>query len=349
MKRIFVFCFLVCLILSGLYGIVCGDEIKKEDLFFLSSLHYTTRGMAFWYDKDNGGLETLTGIPYSKLPCYHCHVSSCDTCHKVTKDGKFAYSTEAARNQKICLECHAREASIQKMDEAANQKDVHSAKGMQCMNCHNAREIHGDGTEYESMKQPGMFDTSCEKCHAAIKPSVSHTIHRERLDCKSCHVRHVVSCYNCHFETLINEDKKVAIPLSGWVFLMNYNGKVTSANMQTFVIPGNKTFLMFAPQNSHSIMKDGRQCGDCHGTDIVKKVQDGKLSLTWLEGRELKNVKGIVPVVEGAAYECIYENYKNGQWIPIEDAPKPLLHYAGHGSPLTKEQLKKMALPMGKR
>ncbi|MCX5718901.1 MAG: hypothetical protein NT055_02865 [Nitrospirae bacterium] len=43
---------------------------------------------------------------------------------------------------------------------------------------------------------------------------------------------------------------------------------------------------MFAPQNSHSIMKAGRKCKDCHGTEIIKQVQNGKLNLTWLEKGE---------------------------------------------------------------
>lgn len=337
------------LIAVGLLGIINAEEIKKEEPFFNSSLHYTSRGMAYWYDRKNGGIETITDIPYSKLPCQHCHVSSCDTCHATTVNDKRAYSTEVARNPQICLECHQREASIQKIDKAAHQEDVHFGSNMKCMDCHTAREAHGDGTEYKSMKQSGAMDANCEKCHKSVVPSVSHKVHGEKLDCKACHVRHVVSCSNCHFETLIKEGKKVAIPVSGWIFLMNNNGKVTSANMQTFVVPGNKTFLVFAPQNSHSIMKEGRKCDECHGTEIVKKVQEGKLSLIWLENGNIKNVKGVIPVVNGVIYDAVYQNYKDGKWIPIENPPSPVVHYAGFGEPLTKEQLKKLSIPMGKK
>lgn len=345
-KSFFIGIFLLLSIIWLFHNAYTAEETKEESIF-QSSLHHTTRGMAYWYDKDNGGLETLTGIPYSKLACSHCHVSSCDKCHKISLNGKFAYSTEAARNEEICLECHAREAAIKKIDVAAQQEDVHSLEGMQCMDCHSAREVHGDGTLYQTMKQQGVFDTSCNKCHPAITPSTSHKIHKEKLECKSCHVRHIVSCYNCHFETLVNEGKKVAIPLSGWMFLMNYNGKVTSANMQTFVVKGDKTFLMFAPANSHSIMKEGRKCGDCHGIDNVKKVQRGEIALAWFEKGEVKNTKGVIPVVEGVDYSCVFLNYKDGNWVPVENPPDPMLHYAGYGTPLTKEQLNKMAMPMG--
>ena len=350
MKKVLVIqLMVVSLFFLGLYGNAYPEEIAKEDCFFLSGLHYTTRGMAYWYDKNNGGLETLTGIPYSKLDCGTCHISSCDECHKTEKDKKLSYSIKAAQNKEICLHCHKRAKTIKTIDTEANQLDVHFAKNMQCTDCHTARELHGDGTEYTSMRQLGAMEAKCENCHESVSSSVSHKIHSNKLDCNSCHVRHVVSCSNCHFDTLVKEGKRVSINLSGWVFLMNYNGKVTSANMQTFVVKGNKTFLMFAPQNSHSIMKEGRKCGDCHATEIVNQVLKGRLSLTWLDNKELKQIKGVIPVVDGITYDCVYQDYQNGKWIPIDNPTVPVLHYAGFGTPLSQEQLKKLAMPMGKK
>jgi len=193
------------------------------------------------------------------------------------------------------------------------------------------------------------MDAGCEKCHSSVTPSTSHKIHGDKLECKACHMRHVVSCTNCHLGTIINEKKRVDIKLSGWVFLMNYNGRVSSANMQTYVAPGNKTFMMFAPQNSHSIMKEGRKCGDCHATEIAKQVQNGKITLTWLENKEVRHVNGVIPVAEGTAYDCVYQDYQNGNWIPIQNPPAPKVQYAGYGTPLSKEQLKKLAIPAGKK
>ncbi|MDH5202383.1 MAG: hypothetical protein OEW69_03880 [Nitrospirota bacterium] len=153
MKKVFIILLAVSFVAVNLYGRAHSEETKKEVSFFNSSLHHTARGMAYWYDKANGGLETITGIPYSKLYCQNCHVPSCDSCHKTTINGKLAYSTKAARNQEVCLKCHKRAAAVIEMDKAMNQIDVHAAKGMQCMNCHTAREVHGDGTEYKSAKQ----------------------------------------------------------------------------------------------------------------------------------------------------------------------------------------------------
>jgi len=351
MKRVFIVqvILVVALMLLGLDGVSYGQEIKKENCFFLSGLHYTAKGMGYWYDKANGGIEIISGVPYSDLGCKNCHVPGCDRCHKITKDGKAEYSKKAAKNQAMCLECHAREQAIMNIDRAANQEDVHFAKGMKCMDCHSAREMHGDGIEYVSLKQPGTMDTRCEKCHSSVKPSESHTVHGDKLDCKACHTRQEVSCTNCHFETLVKEGKRIAIPVSGWVFLLNYGGKVTSANMQTFVLKGEKTFFMFAPEMSHSIMKDGRKCDGCHGTEIMKQVQKGKITLTWLEEGKVKNLKGVVPVVKGVDYQCVYQDRKEGKWVPIQNPSKPIYHYAAFGEPLSKEQLDKLVQYVGKK
>ena len=341
----------IIFILTAVGLIVClsapsySQESKEPKCLLKTSLHYTVEGMAYWYDKAQGGLETVTGVPYNELTCKNCHISNCDVCHKVEKDGKAYYSNEAAVNQDMCLKCHARESSIMKIDQKNNTPDVHFAAGMKCMDCHTAREMHGDGVEYKSMKQQGVMDVKCEGCHEEIAQTTSHKIHGGKLDCKSCHVRQVVSCTNCHFETMVKEGKRVAIPVSGWEFLMNYNGKVTSANMQTFIVPGNKTFMMFAPQFSHSVLKAGKKCEECHNTTNVKKVEKGTMDLTWLENGKVEQIKGVIPVVEGVEYNTVYQDYENGKWTPLINPQAPKVQYVGFGTPLTKEQLKKLSMP----
>jgi hypothetical protein len=321
--------------------------VEESSCFYLRSLHYTANGMAHWYSKENGGLELLTGIPYSELGCKNCHAAGCDRCHKTeTVEGDckaLGYSTRTASKPDMCLNCHGREKAMIGIDYKAKQEDVHLAQGMVCTDCHSAREMHGDGTEYVSMKQPGAMATRCENCHDTLKPTEAHTAHGKKLDCKACHVRHVVSCTNCHFDTLVEKGVRKAIPVSGWVFLMNFQGKVTSASMQTFVTKGDKTFLMFAPHMSHSIMKEGRGCDVCHASEISKEAQRGMLKLTWLENGKVSNLKGVIPVVDRVDYRCVYQNFKDGQWLPIENPDKPLRQYVAFGQPLSKEQLEALA------
>jgi len=336
----------VAVLVAVLAGGTAGAQ-EISDCFYLQSLHYTARGMSYWYESAQGGLEKITGVPYENLKCKGCHNGGCDVCHKVETTQKeckrLSYTKDAATKVSMCLNCHAREKSMIAIDHKAEQDDVHIAQGMVCTDCHSAREMHGDGTAYVSMKQPGAMDTQCENCHEELKPTEAHTVHKDRLDCKACHVRHVVSCTNCHFDHMAKTGERKARPVSGWVFLMNYEGKVSSANMQNFLVGPNKTFLMFAPHMSHSIMKKGRDCEACHATEIVSQVQKGAVKLTWQENGNPVNLKGVIPVVDGVDYGCAYDDFVDGKWVPVKDPLKPPVQYVGYSSPLSKEQLAKMA------
>lgn len=344
-KAAFIHAILFLMVLAFIPPIVGAQQAEKKSDPFITSLHHTAKGMGFWYDKQNGGLETVTGVPYAELSCSGCHVETCSSCHGTEIDGKPAYSAAAAKEQSRCLECHAREGAVMNVDKAQNHTDVHAALGMQCMDCHSATDVHGDGTEYASMKQPGAMSATCESCHEKISKNVSHVIHHGKLDCKACHVRHAVSCTNCHFETMVKEGKRVAVPVSGWLFLMNYQGKVTSANMQTFVAPGEKTFLLFAPQFPHSVMAKGRTCEECHATEAVAQARAKRVKLLWLEGGEVRQAKGVIPVAEGAKYELVFQNFANGKWSVIDHPAEPPIQYVGYGTPLSAEQMDKLAKP----
>jgi len=329
-------------------GTVFSADVEKEDCFYLKSLHYTAAGMEYWYSAENGGLEQLTGIPYDDLTCKNCHAGGCDRCHKVERQEKdctyYEYSTDAASKQKMCLGCHGREGAMIRINHKKGQDDVHLSMGMVCVDCHSGRELHGDGTSYVSLKQPGAMDTQCENCHDDVKTTESHTVHNGRLDCKACHIRHVVSCTNCHFDTMVEEGKRKAIPVSGWVFLMNYEDKVTSASMQTFVVGKDKTFLIFAPHMSHAVMKEGRHCEGCHATDIMKRLNEGSLVLTDIKAGEVVNTKGVIPVVDKVDYRCVYlDRNEEGEWVPIDHPADPIRQYVAFGEPLTPDQVEKMS------
>ena len=331
-------------LLLSLVLIVSWQGYAYAQADFFTSLHYTSRGMGYWYDAEQGGLETVSGIPYDSLSCKHCHATGCSDCH----EGEEGMTGEIAGQMETCLKCHSREKNIMAVDEAAGNLDVHIAAGMVCVDCHSSREIHGDGVEWKSMKEPGAMDTQCENCHETVTESRSHTVHGDKLDCKACHERHVLSCTNCHFDTFLETGSKVAMPKSGWMFLMNYKGKVCSANMQNYVVNGNSTLQMFAPAHTHSVQREGRDCDECHGNASVMSVQnDGEVNLTWVESGEVKKVSGVVPVKAGVKYNFVYHSYDDGTWTPIESVEEPVIHFAGFGDPLTDAQMAMLATPMG--
>ncbi len=329
------------LAMLGLCFYVNAQKATEKQEFFHSSLHYTSQGMSYWYQKESGGLENITSIPYDELSCKNCHTANCDPCHGIEKEGKLYYSTMQADNQELCLNCHSRQNfMLYKIDQPRNELDLHFAKGMECMDCHTAMEIHGDGRAYTSMLEPGAMEIKCEKCHQETPSTLSHTVHKDKLECSACHTRRVVTCYNCHFDTQVKEDKKISVPLTDWVFLINRQGKVTSANFQSLVYEG-KTFVAFAPFFSHSVMKEGRKCDECHGTEIVKKMDKQRLKLTWFEDGKVKSVKGVIPIVEDKL-EFLFLDYQDGQWVPLLEAPAPMIQFTPYGQPMTQEQLRSM-------
>ena len=339
--------FLSVLLLSFCISILpAQDRTHNQDgNFYEKSLHYTNRGLEHWYLAKNGGLERITGIPFEKLSCNNCHVRSCDTCHVKEVGGKPAYSTGAAGTEKACEKCHGMESlTFARKSPSDPTADVHFAKGMKCMDCHTAREIHGDGTLYDSMQAPGALDVSCEKCHADLSKCPSNAVHKGRLDCTACHVRDVPSCYNCHFDTKVSEGKSVSIPMKNVLFLINHDKKVTLANLHTFIYR-NKTLIVFAPSFSHLVMKQGRKCGDCHGNPILRQIKSGTYKPVEWQGGELKTAGGIVPVLDGYNWNFVFLNYSKGQWVPVEKPAAPLLNYSGYSSPITKEQFEKLAAP----
>jgi hypothetical protein len=309
-----------------------------EVSFFEKSLHYTNRGIEFIYSKENGGLERLTGLSASAVGCLKakCHVQTCDTCHFKEVNGEATYSLDPAVAQAACEKCHG-------VPEGA---DVHRANGMKCMSCHSTREVHGDGVAYDTYMQPGVLDTRCEKCHSNIKKSVSHTVHKGRLDCSTCHVAELVTCLNCHVETRVKEGKDVQVELKGMLFLVNHESKVTLANFLTCVYK-NRAMITLAPTFSHSITREGRRCQDCHGTQIVRAVVSNSLVPAWWENGQVKNLRGVIPVLEKMTWNLPYLNYEDGKWFPIANPVEPLLNYSGFCTPLTRAQLAALEKPQG--
>jgi len=321
--------------LVSMHAGAVGEKTKSptDDNFYAKSLHYTNRGIEFIYSKEQGGLERLTGLTASQAGCLKgkCHARTCDTCHLKEVDGRATYSLDPAVAQAACEKCHG----------VPEGPDVHRQKGMKCMACHSTREVHGDGIAYDTYMQPGVLDTRCEKCHQELKRTVSHTVHKGKLDCSTCHVAELVTCLNCHVETRVKEAKDVQIELKGMLFLVNHDGRVTLANFLSYVYR-NRAMITLAPTFSHSITREGRQCRDCHGTKIVRDLASNTfVPVRWENGKAI-NVEGVIPVLEGMKWNVPYLNYENGKWVPIANPGEPLLNYSAFCTPLTRAQFAKL-------
>ncbi len=314
---------------------------------FTQSLHYTGEGMRYWYEEE-GGFANITGIPYQDLNCKSCHVKSCDRCHVESKDGRRLISKEKARSSATCLPCHSRENLTFKFDAKTGQTDVHKQAGMECADCHQNTDVHGDGTFRRSMRSPGAVRASCENCHIKQEQAApmfddsleSHQVHGGKLACAACHVSNTTACLNCHFDRYLETGKKPGnfIPIKDWTLLINYEGQVTSGSAMTLVHE-NQKFLSYQPYFTHSVMAEGRMCGDCHRNKAVRQMEDGRsVQMVTYEDGQVRNWQGVVPVRPDQLL-WTYLNKTDDGWILVPNDTEPMIQFAAFGKPLTDEQM----------
>jgi hypothetical protein len=329
--------------------IVVGNAEETPTPCFYKSLHHTGEGMRYWYE-ENGGLKELTGIPYEKLDCKNCHITSCDQCHIKKDDQECYYSLKAAKDSEACLTCHSREKVTFQIGRNKNTLDVHIAKGMDCIDCHKGQDLHGDGAFYRTMRDEGAVKASCKNCHLLEENTRAHSVHKNKLDCAACHVTNTTSCLNCHFDKFLEQGKRAGNffpPIQEWMILVNYKGKVTSGNVQTIVYNGKK-FITYAPYFTHAVGAKARECTDCHANEAVNLIKRGKsVPMAKFKDNQMVSWKGVVPLVPDQL-EWQFVDKQGDQWIPLTTKEKPMLQYSCYAEPFTTEQLKKMARPFKK-
>jgi len=269
--------------LGLIFFVACAEEkeptgggdaaVQRVQGIFPTSLHATREGKATFYMRSDG-FHSLTGIDVADLGCQKCHAANyangtpvdpatytpgCGDCH-VDPD----HPTTQPVGDSVCLGCHSRQGAEQNLFQ-----DVHRAAGKQCTFCHGEDQMHGTGTSYASFLASDAPRVRCQECHSPT--TAVHQRHGDKLDCSACHVRSVSTCYNCHFETEVGQDKKrffAQTPRTGFKLLMNYEGQVHTASFQALSYEG-KTFVAIAPFYGHSIYRPDPQtiCGDCHALD----------------------------------------------------------------------------------
>ncbi|MDY6967634.1 MAG: hypothetical protein SVR08_03110 [Spirochaetota bacterium] len=328
----------------------CKESKPQSEIecFFKKSLHFTTDGMRYWYEKE-GGFKDITNISYDKLDCKNCHVKGCDTCHAEKKGNYLLYSVKKSKDMGICLNCHSREKVTFAIGKKTKTLDVHIANGMTCVDCHSGSDIHGDGNLYKSMRDTGAVKASCDNCHKGeISKTRSHTVHKGKLDCASCHVKNSTTCLNCHFDNFLKTGKRKGNfipPTQEWMILINYKGKVTSGNVQTLVYDDNK-FIAYAPYFTHAVQGKGKQCKECHANKAVRLMEKGKnIPMMSFKDGKIEQWKGVVPLIADRL-EWIFLNKKDDKWVPIENKRSVKVQYSEYGEPLTDDQLKRLASPV---
>ncbi|MDZ7373484.1 MAG: T9SS type A sorting domain-containing protein [candidate division KSB1 bacterium] len=331
--------------------------------YFFTSLHATRQGKITWYGAQNGGFEGLAQVPIANLGCLKCHPGTlangtqvdpatyqpgCNDCHD------FAQGTTVPQQQ--CLKCHGRQGTeINTMQLS----DVHRSAGLQCTSCHTKKDVHGDGTSYASLLEPGAIERQCEDCHTSLPGGTAHELHADKVDCRSCHMTTAISCYNCHFESLVQGQVRRAWGgVRGFTLLGKdpYTGKVRPATFMTMSYQG-KTFFALAPYTTHSISADARTCSDCHGNANVEAYRStGTIQIARWDSlqRRVVAAQGIVPIPPdwSSAFKFDFLTY-NGDPAGTTDPSKwSLLKSTADGSqmlylqPLGSEEMEALSQPM---
>jgi hypothetical protein len=207
------------------------------------------------------------------------------------------------------------------------------------------------------------MQVGCDRAECHPRESLSnrseHTFHIDarEIDCRACHQRSSITCYNCHFDTEINDDTKIHVgPKKDFLLLVNdKDGKVTAGTYMALYYRGGaadpadgESFVVYAPFYSHSIMREGaRTCPDCHGTDNVNAIdQSNTFAMTTLNVAQdnVIHATGVIPIVTGKTYS--YQFFDNTGttavpvWVPAKVGPDNVQF--GFASPLTAEQFNRL-------
>jgi hypothetical protein len=289
----------------------CGDDDEATDSVqdvidkLQTSLHFTGRGMEYWYEAAEGGFETVTGVAYGSLSCKNCHVlaevsaEGCGSCH--TLDG----TTVEEVDPSLCGDCHGR----QNKEVELGLTDVHRTAGMTCVECHTGDEVHGDGTVRNSIFEGGI-KAQCLDCHQEADLDAAHgklahyTSSPGEGDfyCDACHVQATVSCYNCHLESEVAGAGKVPYGAMKWKLIVKdaQNGTIRAGNVQTATYEGNAVVAL-APFHAHTIYKPSSSelCSECHTNELVDEyTTSGTMTVAEWDGQSLTPFEGTIIVPE---------------------------------------------------
>lgn len=213
-----------------------ADPAEQAMEWLPTSLHGTTSGKAFWYSKENGGMETLTGIPYEELPCKGCH-----TLYNKVEDKK---------GQPRCESCHINDeyAPVQAIVKLPQFPDDGRSQG--CLACHGRQRF-----EYGATKQrvdPNTGDPVPDPLTGQVmtEPLITD-VHRSPAPYGK---GLGFTCVNCHGTGDTHGDGNT------------YNSMFESPNTQCTDCHANEA-LSETP--GHTIHGENMTCAACHAQTVV--------------------------------------------------------------------------------
>lgn len=284
---------------------ICHTEIAEN---FTTSLHYTGRGMMCEYNEGAAGAFGINmNVLYADKNCAKCHATTCSDCH-----GPEPHVNDLSQNIETCDVCHLKKQAsfIGDMPMHKSQgpsMDIHYEKGFVCVDCHTADEAHGDGTEYTNMLS--AVKVTCEDCHSDPEKEVkgmsvtqystdiaSHEIHEETLDCSACHIAWIVTCVNCHLDTMKTE----GITTENFYLAKAADGKIKPF-MEMVAVYENETHTAYVEYYSHTITNKPHDCAFCHeNKEVLCDDKDGQMlgpaGASFISSETIDRIYGVTTV-----------------------------------------------------
>lgn len=274
----------------------CGQCHEEEAELAKTSLHYTLatyRPMVHLRAGQNP--EQLAALNKGMdNHCYSCH-ASCGECHvsrpNFAKGGFISghnfNKTPDQTNQ--CTACHGSRVGNE-FTGTTGSGDVHYTKhDMDCMGCHNAGDLHGDGKSNHRDRYDVEGLSSCQDCHKPDDTIEQHAIHADKLSCYVCHAQPYANCYGCHvgldekglayfknpdekelFRIGRNPDQNSERP-EAWILVRRVPSVQTSFEYYgEGLLPDFDQLNNWKYASPHNILRkttQNRECNNCHGNE----------------------------------------------------------------------------------
>lgn len=190
----------------------CHDGISHN--FATSSLHATMQGYHTFFEERTGRMIDSDPMYRAKFDaqCNKCH-ATCGECHisrPKSVGGGFIQSHFISRTPDManqCTACHGSRVGDEYQGRNEGLRaDVHYVpNAMKCTACHDAGEMHGDGTEYP-YRYAVRNGANCRDCHdVSSGDNEYHTAHGANFACQVCHSQDYKNCNDCHAGTGLSQ------------------------------------------------------------------------------------------------------------------------------------------------
>jgi len=271
---------------------VC-DDCHSETEHYAKSLHTSLRGLKTpIYARADNDPAVLAEVNKAFAHCARCH-GSCGQCHlsrPVHGGGGLIAGHLFKKKQPMdqtCRICHGTVFSEFEGGLASTQPDVHQEGGMECLDCHEKAQMHGDGKVYDSRYEVEN-GPACLDCHEEIfgdqgENKKTHDAHKDKVSCQVCHAQQYLNCASCHLTKDWGEDK-----YASWAdFKIGLNHRQSEKRPERFVtvrhVPVHPdlfapyvdkaltnfnvlpTWKMATPHNIRRQTQQNKDCNNCHG------------------------------------------------------------------------------------